>query len=448
MKAPRSILKFLILVSVSFSTVFYAHGNGAAVVVTRELTELFPSIPAATLGTFSSTNVITADPVYKTLMDQCQGYNNGPTCAGLTAFGIVNRATEPEVHRTMNRMVVHRPGGRRIQDVTVSGGKVVYDPSQLGEYEIGTIYLSLFQGSETAPLKQCVAKVIACGKGITQCPSSDEASGCFTALSATTNLPCDAGMTGAGGSLCTQCPSGTYKNSQGPAACTACTIPSIPNSTSVTVTSPPASTSVNDCQVNFVCSSPYTANLATRTCDAAAAACALTASVNASGSPTSASATNGSISITTSGAVGAVTFAITPASGSLSQSGNNGTYSGLGIGNYTITASDGGVTGCTRTVNHSLAPPVPLCTEVTCPSGKYLARVWDATGMGMYMSNYDGVAASSNTCRLANGNTVYSACGNTSSPGAPHFGTCSGYHAVFATVAQPGIPVGAPLCTQ
>lgn len=69
--------------------------------------------------------------------------------------------------------------------------------------------------------------------------------------------------------------------------------------------------------------------------------CALTVTSPSKTDPTSGN--NGVINVTSSGAVGTVTY--TPY-GTFTPSGNNGSYTNLASGSYTISGSDSGVTGC------------------------------------------------------------------------------------------------------
>lgn len=186
--------------------------------------------------------------------------------------------------------------------------------------------------------------------------------------------PCPAGTTGTAPS-CTPCSDTSYKPTSGPAACTVCTTPTVPFSASVTYsTAGTTKTSVNDCQVaTLTCQSGYTANAETDTCDPET--CALGFSITGLNNPSTLYPTSGSVSGAASGAVGSVSFSISPATGTVTPSGSSVSVTGLSAGTYTLSASDNGATGCLRSQSVTLAlatsgpSPTPTPTSTSTPTG-------------------------------------------------------------------------------
>ncbi len=97
--------------------------------------------------------------------------------------------------------------------------------------------------------------------------------------------------------------------------------------------------------------------------------CTLTLLETSTTNPTSGVSTDGAVTITQVGAVGAVSFSYAPLTGSLATTATTATLTNVPIGTYTFTATDAGVVGCsaTRVVNLVTGPPTYVeCSTVTC----------------------------------------------------------------------------------
>ena len=96
--------------------------------------------------------------------------------------------------------------------------------------------------------------------------------------------------------------------------------------------------------------------------------------------PSSSTATDGGLSGTTTGAVGTVTYTLSPAGGTVTTQTNTAYgVSGLGNGTYTVTATDAGVPSCSITKTTTLSGGAPVCP--ICPVGS----IWDYDRQNCYI---------------------------------------------------------------
>lgn len=238
-----------------------------------------------------------------------------------------------------------------------------------------------------------------------------------------TTSGCPAGQFLASG-VCTPCASGTYKEYSGDFACAACSRSPIPGGTLGAYSTTPASgaTSSSACSVEYTCNTGYTAggsspaqiNDPTISCTATTTPTSCALALTASGvNPSSGTSLDGSISGMATGAVGALSFSLSPAQGSMTSSGGSVSVTGLDAGSYTLTATDSGVSGCWRdryiTLSNPLArtapPPSPSPTPKMLAYGKHSYQDCDDMGGTVVEVDVGGVMAP--ICKFTNiNNTV------------------------------------------
>lgn len=185
--------------------------------------------------------------------------------------------------------------------------------------------------------------------------------------------PCSAGYYGVNGGVngetCNFCANGTYSDTQGATACTACVapVPANANPGSLTWNSTGTRSSASDCKVaTFTCASPYQANASAGTCDLPACSVAIT--TTAANSPSSAGGGNGSLSVSASGGQGTLTFTLSPGSQAPVTGSATATFSGLASGTWTIRVDDSGAANCHASTTVTLMDPNPGASPSPEPS--------------------------------------------------------------------------------